>query len=604
MRQPSALADNLGILSAEEKKISEMLVSLGQEHLFAKWPPPGTDDRRKRGLLHQAAEFDKRCAGGLAAYVENARKLLRDCREGVNPFAGAVPRVPAGVSLKTGSEEFLEAERLGLDCAADAVFALVAGGLGERLGFKGIKVALPCETATDMSFLEFYIRHILAFQRRAEEKRKKPVRLPLFIMTSEDTHGQTAAFLEKNGCFGLEKSQVTLMRQEKVPSLLDTEARFGLSESDPYTIDGKPHGHGDIHGLIYSSGLAARWAGEGRKWLVFFQDTNALAFKAIPAALGISAREKMAINSVAVPRRAKEAAGGIATLAYPDGREITINVEYNQLDPLLRATVNPEGDVADKSGFSPYPCNINVLVFALEPYLAALKKSGGAVPEFVNPKFADPARTVFKKPARLECMMQDFPKLLGPEAKVGYTIFERWLSFSAVKNSLDEARAKAKAGLPIESASTGEADLFAAGRRLLELAGMKVEAGKKEDFAGLTVETAPMVALDPDFAPTLDELKKKVRGGRISGRSALVVQGRDVELGGLDLDGALVVRAAPKAAIRIKKLTVHNAGWELAALFAGEEAPQELLIRGYRIAKKEQRVIESGSKGFLEIVEG
>lgn len=32
-----------------------------------------------------------------------------------------------------------------------------------------------------------------------------------------------------------------------------------------------------------------------------------------------------------------------------------VNVEYNQLDPLLREVVNPEGDVADSTGFSPFP---------------------------------------------------------------------------------------------------------------------------------------------------------------------------------------------------------------------------------------------------------
>lgn len=45
-----------------------------------------------------------------------------------------------------------------------------------------------------------------------------------------------------------------------------------------------------------------------------------------------------------------------------------LNVEYNQLDPLLREATG-EGDVNDaNTGFSPYPGNINQLVFALGPY--------------------------------------------------------------------------------------------------------------------------------------------------------------------------------------------------------------------------------------------
>jgi UDP-sugar pyrophosphorylase len=53
---------------------------------------------------------------------------------------------------------------------------------------------------------------------------------------------------------------------------------------------------------------------------------------------------------------------------------MTLNVEYNQLDPLLRATINPEGDVNDPAtGHSPFPGNINQLVLALAPYEAQLQ---------------------------------------------------------------------------------------------------------------------------------------------------------------------------------------------------------------------------------------
>lgn len=38
---------------------------------------------------------------------------------------------------------------------------------------------------------------------------------------------------------------------------------------------------------------------------------------------------------------------------------MVINVEYNQLDPLLRASGYDDGDVNDDTGFSPFPGNIN-----------------------------------------------------------------------------------------------------------------------------------------------------------------------------------------------------------------------------------------------------
>jgi len=61
------------------------------------------------------------------------------------------------------------------------------------------------------------------------------------------------------------------------------------------------------------------------------------------------------MNSLAVPRKAKEAIGGIAALKKPDGNTLTINVEYNLLDPLLRASGWADGDVNDDTGYSPYP---------------------------------------------------------------------------------------------------------------------------------------------------------------------------------------------------------------------------------------------------------
>lgn len=45
------------------------------------------------------------------------------------------------------------------------------------------------------------------------------------------------------------------------------------------------------------------------------------------------------------------------------GRSMVINVEYNQLDPLLRASGYPDGDVNSETGYSPFPGNINQVIF-------------------------------------------------------------------------------------------------------------------------------------------------------------------------------------------------------------------------------------------------
>jgi UDP-sugar pyrophosphorylase len=198
--------------------------------------------------------------------------------------------------------------------------------------------------------------------------------------------------------------------------------------------------------------------------VVFFQDTNSLVFRVVPGALGVSAEKGFVFNSLCVPRKAKEAIGAIAELTHVDGRKMTVNVEYNQLDPLLRATINAEGDVNNDQGASPFPGNINQLIVSLEEYKTQLAKTGGQIEEFVNPKYADATKTAFKSPTRLECMMQDYPKSLSGAAAVGFTVFDNWVGYSPVKNSPADGVGKFQGGNPTHTATSGEMEVGMDGR--------------------------------------------------------------------------------------------------------------------------------------------
>jgi UDP-sugar pyrophosphorylase len=284
-----------------------------------------------------------------------------------------------------------------------------------------------------------------------------------------------------------------------------------------------------------------------------------------------------------------EAVGGIATLVKPGSPSLTLNVEYNQLDPLLRATVSPDGDVPDERGFSRFPGNINLLVIRMTPYLRVLESSGGIIAEFVNPKFSDAARTQFKKPARLETMMQDLPKLFTSGEKVGVTVFDRTWAFSACKNNLADAAAKVAQGGPPESASSAENDFYLAGRMRLRAAGMDVRDEAAQLIRGIPFTSGPRVILRPSFALTLAEVRERIHGGSISGDSTLILDG-DIRLENVTVsDGAaLVISAAPGASLTVKDLAVSSGQsfvlQELTdAEMSSSDVPEYLRIRGYRI---------------------
>jgi len=51
-----------------------------------------------------------------------------------------------------------------------------------------------------------------------------------------------------------------------VPALVDNAATISIND---FKIDTKPHGHGDIHNLLFDSGVAVKWRDMGKEWMIF-----------------------------------------------------------------------------------------------------------------------------------------------------------------------------------------------------------------------------------------------------------------------------------------------------------------------------------------------
>lgn len=393
----------LAQLTEEEARIAEVLISCGQQKIWADWPLDPADAAEKRSFFAMASALDGAYPGGLHAYIDRGKELLAKAARGENTFDGWRPSAPdPGYVLSPDSEDFIRYEAAGIAELRRVAFVIPAGGTGDRLGFSGVKFALPAEITTGAKVLEVYAQYILAFERLANMNGGEPVTIPLAFMVSESTRSGIEELLRDHDNFGLKPAQITLLQQERVAAFSDVHGHLAMKGR--YQLEAKPHGHGDVHFLLHTSNLAQRWLSEGRKWIVFFQDTNTLYLSTLLATLGVSAMHGLDMNSVCVPRKAKEAVGAMCKLTHPDKRPVLASVEYNQLDPLLRATKAGADENDPSSGMSPYPGNINELVLRLPAYVAALANSGGKLPEFINPKFTTGAShraTTFAPPSGL-----------------------------------------------------------------------------------------------------------------------------------------------------------------------------------------------------------
>ena len=121
-----------------------MLLDEGQAHICDFWAELGIQDTEKKRLMAQLMDLDGTYPGGLRAYLHNSRRLLKGSRRGDNTYEGCKVSVPEGsvLSVNDDAEALRACEEHGLKAAAHCAFVLVAGGLGERLGYHGIKARL------------------------------------------------------------------------------------------------------------------------------------------------------------------------------------------------------------------------------------------------------------------------------------------------------------------------------------------------------------------------------------------------------------------------------------------------------------------------------
>ena len=612
-----------------------MPVPTDQQHV--NWDAPAIQD--------VVRSMEVQYPGGVAGYVARAKQLLhpdaeRDAAAAAATFRAELGqpahRVDVDAAALAGATDAAVAQlERGTEIAGAATaFVLVAGGLGERLGAAALKVSLPvhtcggvvadalgaghdsCSSVPDAHcFLHHYVAWMLHAARGARANggavtaaaaaaAAAAASVPLIIMTSDDTHQRTIALLERNRYFGLAPGDVTLLKQSAVPCVGDRSGKLAVS-SDGASFVMKPHGHGDVHRLILSSGLLPVLAARGVRYIVFMQDTNSGATTTIPHSLAIMETRGWAMSFTCVPRLPGEAIGALveanspitATIEAGGGghsgeadaaatrprRRTTYCVEYNVLDDMLKRDGYPRGDVAASAStpYSAFPGTINTLLLRLDAYAETVTRTEGVIAEFVNPKYADATKTTFKSPARLETLMQDIALELTPAANgavatpttVGAVVFDRSVYFP-VKNALQDGIAKWQSvGIDPHNASQGEAGFFLLRRIMLarhfhpdsiaawpldRCVGARASSNSSSDIgssdgADVLVDKKLPLSIFPILLSdaAIDAMSAAVQFPlsrrnmlRATRRSSLVLLGADVVVESLDLDGALVIAVA------------------------------------------------------------
>ena len=149
----------------EENQVLELLKELNQDHIIEKYKSSSKEEQKE--FLIQFNKLDKACRGGFKGYLNRAKILLEESKNKVNHFSDTTIEIPDDIPhIDIYTPEFFELDQLGFNQLKDTVFCLVAGGLGERLGYTGIKIGLQNDLITLRTYIEVYTDFIKAYENR------------------------------------------------------------------------------------------------------------------------------------------------------------------------------------------------------------------------------------------------------------------------------------------------------------------------------------------------------------------------------------------------------------------------------------------------------
>ena len=174
-----------------------------------------------------------------------------------------------------------------------------------------------------------------------------------------------------------------------------------------------------------------------------------------------------------------------------------------------------------------------------------------------------------------------------------------------LQNSLDAGVEDVnKGGTAPGTMSSAESDKYVQNQRKLKFAGVDLDVTGDDDLVqvtGIPVTPGPRIILCPGFAITQQEVMEKIEGGKITKRSSLVLEGEDLKVKNLDLDGALVIRTGHDCDVTVDGLVVRNKGYDVEEIPDGAEVPEEVAIRGYTMKKDEVMEIIINEPGKYHI---
>jgi UDP-N-acetylglucosamine/UDP-N-acetylgalactosamine diphosphorylase len=434
-------------------RLESTLAAHGQEHLLRFWHELDAAGRARLEADVRSLDLD--------LLDELVATLVRDPQppaavEGVAPVSPAPP--PSRADIAEGEAA------LG---AGNVAVVIVAGGQGTRLGFDGPKGCYPIGPVTGRTLFQIHCEKIAAVGVRHG---RTP---PVYVMTSDENHEPTAAFLAAHQNFGLE--HVHLFRQGTMPAVAASTGAVLLAARDRVALS--PDGHGGTLRALDGGGCLDEMRERGVDTVFYLQVDNPMVAIADPGFVGAHRRGGADVSSKVVRKR--DPAEKVGVVAQREGRQLVI--EYSDLPAALAELRRPDGSLAFSAG------SIALHVFRLE-FMAGLARSAEL-----------PFHRARKQVAYVDEHGMRIEPVIANAIKFEQFIFD---TLPLAERSLVLETSRAAEFEPLKNA-TGKSSPESVRRRLSDAAADVLEGAgaivlrRSDGSAAVPIELSPLVAADP-----------------------------------------------------------------------------------------------------------
>ena len=210
---------------------------------------------------------------------------------------------------------------------------LLAGGMGTRLGVDGPKGAYDIGVTKPLYIFEQQMRNL------AKVNEKCGVRVPLYIMTSDQNHEQTTSFWKAHGYFGYDEADVKFFKQDMAPAV-DYDGKILLETKDMPALS--PNGNGGWFGSLCRAGLCEDLHARGVEWLNIYAVDNVLQRIADPIFVGATIDSGVNCGAKVVCKANPYEKVGVFCM---DGDKPDI-IEYYELTDEMANQKDENGDLA------------------------------------------------------------------------------------------------------------------------------------------------------------------------------------------------------------------------------------------------------------------